>query len=317
MSKRAIVLGGAGLIGSHLSVRLLKDGYDVVVIDKRGRRESPILRSIENRDRFHYIKHDITIPYEIGCDELYNLTSPIEFGNEFDYIDQMKLTSMGIINSLNNTIGNDTKVLYASSDDVYNFDRLDVEYQSDRFFLAEAKRFGESLHRAHQAHYNIDLRVARIFSTYGANSGLRDQHVIGKMIVEALHNHDIAIYGNGEQVRTFCWVEDIVDGLIRMMRTHTHERIIIADLGSPNQITIRELAEMIITLTGSKSNIYHISARADEPRYKIPHLKTAQNELKWEASTPLKEGLLRTINYIEKELSLIAINQMSWIEIYG
>lgn len=305
------------MIGSHLSFRLLKEGYDVIVIDKRGRRESPLLRNIENKERFHYIKHDITSPYEIGCDELYNLCAPVEFGNTVDYIEEQRLISMGSINSLNNLIGSSTKVLFASSDDIYNFDQVKTEYTSEKKYIAEAKRFGESIHKAYQNHYDLDLRIARIFSTYGSNAGLRDQHVIGKMIVEALNNHDITIYGSGEQIRTFCWVEDMVDGLMRLMRAHNNEKILTADLGSSKQTSIRELAELIIALTGSRSNIHHVSSRADEPRYKIPNLKVAQNELKWSATTPLKEGVLRTINYIEKELSLIAMNQMSWIEIYG
>ncbi|MFI3264353.1 MAG: NAD-dependent epimerase/dehydratase family protein [Rikenellaceae bacterium] len=317
MSKRTIVLGGAGLIGSHLCVKLLEKGYEVVCIDKRGRRESPLLRNIENRDRFHYIKHDITTPYEIGCDELFNLASPIEYGDSFDYIDDQRLISYGAINSLENLIGSNTKVLFGSSDDIYNFDRLDVKYKSPNRFVSDSKRFGESLHRAYNSHHKIDVRIARIFSTYGSNAGLRDQHVISKMIVQALNNHDITINGKGDQLRTFCWVDDMADGLIKLMSAHSNSRIITADLGSVNQISIRQLAELIISLTGSKSNIYHAPAKIDEPRYKIPDLKIAQQQLHWEATTTLREGLLRTISYIEKELSSIAMSQMSWVEIYG
>ncbi len=317
MSKRAIVLGGAGLIGSHLCVKLLKSGYDVICIDKRGRRESPLLRNIENRERFHYIKHDITTPYEIGCDELYNLATPVEYGESFDYIGDQRLTSYGIINSLNNIVGTNAKVLYGSSDDIYNYDRVDVRYKSHKKFIADSKRFGESLHLAYNSQYKVDARIARIFSTYGPNAGLRDQHIISKMITQALNNQDISIYGKGDQIRTFCWVEDIVEGLIKLMGVHNNNQVISVDLGANNQITIRELAELIISLTGSKSNIYHIAPKVDEPRYKIPNLKTAQRQLQWEATTPLREGLLRTINYIEKELSSIAMSQMSWVEIYG
>ncbi len=317
MGKRAIVLGGAGLIGSHLVIRLLGEGYDVVVIDKRRRRESPLLRHIENRERFHYIQHDITVPYEIGCDELYNLASPVEFSDDYDILGMQRLTALSAINSLENIVGGDTRVLYGSSDDVYNFDRMDYRYTSDKRYLADAKRFGESIHRAYNSQYKIDVRIARIFSTFGAHAGLRDQHAIGKMIVEALTNHDIAIHGNGEQVRTFCWVEDMVDGLIALMRAHNGDCILTADLGSEHKITVRELAELIISLTGSRSNIHHLAAKADEPPYKIPNLRVANDELHWSATTPLKEALLRTISSIEKELAEINMSQMSWVEIYG
>ncbi|MFI3323328.1 MAG: NAD-dependent epimerase/dehydratase family protein [Rikenellaceae bacterium] len=317
MSKRAIVLGGAGLIGSHLCVRLLKEGYDVVCIDKRGRRESPLLRHIENRERFHYLKHDITTPYEIGCDELYNLIAPIEFGENVDPIALQQLTIAGSINPLSILGGSNTKVLYGSSDDVYNYERPDINYTSRKRFIADSRRFAESIHRAHHIEDNLDLRIARIFSTYGAHAGLRDQHIIGNMIVKALNNHDITIHGSGDQIRTFCWVEDMVDGLRRLMQAHNNERIITADLGSATTITIRELAELIISLTGSRSNIHHVAARADEPPYKIPTLQVAENELNWSATTDLREGLLRTISYIEKELASIAMSQMSWVEIYS
>lgn len=317
MSKRAIVLGGAGLIGSHLCVRLLMEGYDVICIDKRGRRESPLLRNIENRERFHYIKHDLATPYAIGCDEIYNLISPVEYGDDCNYLEDQRITPLSINNSLHNIIGSNTKVLYGSSDDVYNFDRLDVAYDSPKEFIAQTKRFGESMHRAYSLHHKIDVRIARIFSTYGAGAGLRDQHVIGKMIVEALNNNEITIYGNGDHIRTFCWVEDMVDGLIRLMRAHNLSRLMSVDLGASTQISIRELAEMIISLTGSRSPIRHIAARESEPRHKIPNLKAAKSQLEWEPTTNLHEGLMRTICYIEKELSAITMSQMSWVEIYG
>ncbi|MFR9504178.1 MAG: NAD-dependent epimerase/dehydratase family protein [Rikenellaceae bacterium] len=317
MSKRAIVLGGAGLIGSHLCIKLLKEGCDVVCIDKRGQRESPLLRHVENRDKFHYIKHDITIPYNIGCDELYNLASPIEFGDDFDIVEELHQITMGAINALNTLIDNNSKVLYGSSDDVYNFDKLDQRYTSNKRFLADAKRFGESIHRAYNAKFKIDTRIARIFSTYGAYAGLRDQHVINKMIIKALNNQDITIYGSGNQQRTFCWVNDIVDGIIKLMRTPNSNGVLTADLGSSTTISIRELAEMIISLTGSRSNIFHVAARVEELPYKVPDLKIAEDQLDWHASTSLREGLQRTISYIEKELSTIAMSQMSWVEIYG
>ncbi len=317
MSKRTIVLGGAGLIGSHLCLQLLKDGNEVICIDSRSRKESPLLRKIENRERFHYIKHDITTPFEIGCDELYNLTSPIEFGDNFDYIGSQRLMSLGVINTLNPIIGSKTKVLYGSSDDIYNFERLDVNYKSNKRYIADARRFGESLHRAYNSKHKIDVRIARIFSTYGSNSGLRDQHIIGKMIIQALNNQNIAIYGNGEQLRTFCWVDDIVNGLIRLMRVHNNNSVITADLGSSVQISVRHLAELIISLTGSSSSIHHLPQRIEEPRYKIPNLKVAQEQLNWNDTTLLREGLQRTISYIEKELSTIAVSQLSWVEIYG
>ncbi len=317
MNKRAIILGGAGLIGSHLAIRLLREGYDVIAIDKRSRSESPLLNVVENINRFHYIKHDITKPYEIGCDELYNLTSNVEYGTQVDYMETQRLSSLGIMNSLDIIAGDKTKVVYASSDDIYNFERNDTKYSSPKQFIANAKRFGESLYCAYNMHYGIDCRIARIFSTYGANSGLRDQHVIGRMIVEALNNQDIVINGNGEQTRSFCWVEDMVTGLVSLMRAHNSEGVLTCDLGSPIQVSVRHIADEIVELTGSKSRIRHIAARAEEPRNKIPDTKGTNKKIGWEATTSLKEGLQRAINYTEKELSAVAMKQMSWIEIYG
>ncbi len=316
MKKRAIVLGGAGLLGSHLCVRLLQEGYELFCIDKRDQSESPLLRDLENRSRFRYIKHDITTPYEIGCDELYNLTALPIYGHNYNPIDDLKLASIGSINSLNNIAKSCGKVFYASSDDVYTSSNRSSK-NSITQFRADACRTAESIHIAYHDINRIETRVARIFSTYGANSSSQDLRVINRMIIDALNNRDIVIYGSGEQVRTFCWVDDAIDGIIRLMRTHSSTSLITADIGSAHKVSINTLAKMIVDLSGSLSNIIHIEARPGETLLKVPNLKVMENEVGWHSTTPLREGLLRTINHLEKELSHKAIMELSWIEVHS
>ncbi len=316
MGQRVVVVGGAGVIGSHLCLRLLKEGSEVICIDRRNQGDSALLRDVVDSS-FNYIKHDITIPYRVSCDELYNLASPRAQWDQIDPIDQLRLDSLGVVNTLDTIHDrNKTRVVYASADDVYNFRAPENLYFSPNRFIANAKRAGESIHEAYYLSRMIESRVARIFTTYGSDGDLNDQRVVTRMIVEALNNRDIYIYGSGEQSRTFCWVEDIVDGLIKLMRAHAPNGRLTLDLGSSTEITIRELADMIVSLCGSRSNIYHLGARLDEPRFKYPNLKHARNELKWEATTPLKEGLLRLISFLERELSRASVDRMSWVEIH-
>ena len=181
--------------------------------------------------------------------------------------------------------------------------------------LAEGKRAGEALHRAYQYEFGVDARIARIFNTYGSGADLMDQRVVMKMIVAALQNRDIPINGSGEQLRTFCWVEDVVDGLVRLMEAPPAETTRTANFGSSHEVTIRSLAEKIIALTGSSSHIVHAEARIDDIRRRTPDISATRRELDWAPRTPLIEGLRRTISYVEKELAEKNYAGISWVEI--
>lgn len=315
--KHIIVLGGVGLIGSHLCRALIKNGDRVTCIDTRGVGASPLLHEVIYEESFRYIHHDITHPFEIDCDYIINLASTTthHLGNT-PHSTALRTDILGTLNSLETARHNGAKVLYASSGDIYNqtFDRSANEQScaaTPQNFEIEGKRAAEALLRA----YNVDSRIARIFNTYGTGCTLTDNRVIPAMILDALYNRDITIYGSGEQQRTFCWVGDIVDALRKMMSAPRAKGTMIYNLGSTHEISIRELAERIISLTGSRSHINHISARQNDPRRKMPNISRARKELKWEPTTSLNEGLKRTVEYIERELSTAEYSRRSWIEI--
>ncbi len=314
MKKRIVVLGGAGVLGRNLCSKLVSEGQDVVCIDNRDAPKQ--MDMLHELGRFNYIKHDVTKVYDVGCDQIYNLASPRNINDNIDSLAHLRLGALGCLNTLNCALREGARVLYGSADDVYNFNHVEIDYYNQNYFIAEACRTGEAMHRSfHKAHM-MDIRIARIFSTFGSGN-IEDRHVVTKMIIEALSSRDIYVYGSGEQIRTFCWVDDMVDGLIKMMAAHSPKGILTLDLGSSFEISIRNLAELIISLCGSHSRIHHIESRVDDPRYKSPQYNTTHNQIGWQATTPLKEGLLRYINYIEKELSLIKMKEYSWVEIHG
>ena len=315
--KEIVVLGGVGLIGSHLCRKLIENGERVICIDSRGVGASPILHEVIYEERFRYIHHDITRPFEVSCDYIINLASSAVhyIGNDASST-ALRTDLLGSINSLDVARYNGAKVLYGSSGDIYglSYDRSFDERASSNLphsFEIEGKRAAEALHRA----YGGDTRIARIFNTYGSGCSLSDRRVIPTMILDALYNRDITIYGSGEQQRTFCWVGDIVDGLIKMMSIPGRKEATIYNLGSTHEISIRELAEKIISLTGSRSHINHIAARHNDLRRKMPNISRARKELKWEATTSLNEGLKRTVEYIERELSAAEFARRTWVEV--
>ncbi len=315
--KQIVVLGGVGLIGSHLCRTLIENGDSVICIDTRGVGASPLLHDVIYEERFRYIHHDITHPFDIDCDCIINLASPAAYyaGNDLAAT-ALRTDILGSINALEAARSNGAKVIYASSGDVYGLyhDHSPDEYGTSSLpqnFEIEGKRAAEALHKA----YGGNNRIARLFNTYGSGCSLSDRRVIPAMIIDALYNRDITIYGSGEQQRTFCWVGDIVDGLIRIMRAPQGKEMIIYNLGSNHEISIRELAEKIISLTGSSSHINHVAARPNDPRRKMPNITRARKELRWEPSTSLNEGLQRTVEYIERELSAMEFARRTWVEV--
>ena len=315
--KQIVVLGGVGLVGSHLCRTLIERGDSVICIDTRGVGASTLLHDVIYDERFRYIHHDITQPFDIDCDCIVNLASPAAYyaGNDLNAT-ALRTDILGSINALEASRSNGAMIIYASSGDVYGLylDHSPDEYGTSNLpqsFEIEGKRAAEALHKA----YGGDNRIARLFNTYGTGCSLSDRRVIPAMIIDALYNRDITIYGSGEQQRTFCWVGDIVDGLLKIMKAPQGKDMMIYNLGSNHEISIRELAEKIIALTGSSSHINHIAARPSDPRRKMPNLSRARKELHWEPTTSLNEGLKRTVEYIERELTAMEFSRRTWVEV--
>ena len=320
MQKRIVVLGGVGFIGSHLCLRLLNDGHEVFCVDIRDTADSPLLRDMPPHPEFRYVRHNIVNAFGIRCDEIYNLAAPSRVRyNKALPVETLKVNTLGSINALDTARAEHARILFASAGNIYAANCRDTAEESGfcttRRILAEGKRAAEAMHRAYQSEFGVDARIARIFNTYGTGADLMDQRVVMKMIVAALQNRDIPINGSGEQLRTFCWVEDVVDGLVRLMEAPPAETTRTANFGRSHEVTIRSLAEKIIALTGSSSHIVHAEARIDDIRRRTPDISATRRELDWAPRTPLIEGLRRTISYVEKELAEKNYAGISWVEI--
>ena len=319
VTKRVLVTGGAGLIGSHLCKHLVEQGHHVFCMDTQNPNESSAIRKIADARNFNYLRHNVITPFSLHVDQIYHLATPstIKYSPAI-YVDTFKVNVVGAINCLENARTCRADVLFASSGSVYGGARHAILSESLGYGLsgnnpmAESKRATEGLFRSYKSDYIIETKIARIFNTYGTGCYIEDQHVVPKMIIAALQNRDVTVYGNGEQLRTFCWVCDVVDGLVRLMDLPPDRRSVTVNLGSTHEISIRELAEKIISLCGSRSRIIHTAPHTDDPRNMMPDITLARKLLDWQASTMLEEGLKRTIAYFETELSA----NKSWVEIY-
>ena len=319
--KRVVVLGGAGLIGSHLCMRLTDAGDEVVCIDTADISTSPLLAPYLRRRAIRYICHNIEKSFVISGEQIYNLASPTFITRIGTHpLKILRTNIMGSINALETARRNGATVLFASSGDIYGGTGQQPFVEKDIFAgritpYAESKRAAEALHYAYAKEHGCRCRIARIFSTYGTGGRIDDQRIVMRMVVEALLGRDILISGSGEQLRTFCWVGDMADALIRLMNIPDTEPTATVNLGSSVEISINRLADMIVTLTGSRSRIVHIPARSDDPRRMAPDLTRARNMLDWRASTSIEDGLRMTIGYVESVLhSLTRDNAAEWIE---
>ena len=319
--KRVVVLGGAGLIGSHLCMRLTDAGDEVVCIDTADISTSPLLAPYMRRRAIRYICHDIEKSFVISGEQIYNLASPTFITRIGTHpLKILRTNIMGSINALETARRNGATVLFASSGDIYGGTGQQPFVEKDIFAgritpYAESKRAAEALHYAYAKEHGCRCRIARIFSTYGTGGRIDDQRIVMRMVVEALLGRDILISGSGEQLRTFCWVGDMADALIRLMNIPDTEPTATVNLGSSVEISINRLADMIVTLTGSRSRIVHIPARSDDPRRMAPDLTRARNMLDWRASTSIEDGLRMTIGYVQSVLhSLTRDNAAEWIE---
>ena len=310
--KRILVTGGAGFLGSHLCERLLNEGNDVLCLDNffTGVREN-IIHLMDNH-RFELIRHDVVEPILLEVDEIYNLAcpaSPIHY--QYNPIKTTKTSVMGAINMLGLAKRTRAKILQASTSEVYG--DPNVHPQSEDYWgnvnpiglrscYDEGKRCAETLFFDYHREHGIPIKVARIFNTYGPRMHPADGRVVSNFIIQALKGEDITLYGDGSQTRSFCYVDEMVDGFIRLMAS-PDDFTGPVNLGNPDEFTIRELAEKVVTMTGSKSKLVCKPLPADDPKQRQPDITLAKQELGWEPKIKLEEGLKKTIAYFDKLLT--------------
>ena len=308
---RILITGGAGFLGSHLSKRLLKEGHEVICMDNffTGRKRN-ILDLVENSN-FEMIRHDVTDPFKVECDQIYNLAcpaSPVHY--QYNAIKTIKTSVMGAINCLGLAKRVNARVFQASTSEVYGDPSVHPQPEAYwgnvnpigiRSCYDEGKRCAETLFMDYRRQNGVDVRIARIFNTYGPNMCPDDGRVVSNFIVQALQGHDITVYGEGEQTRSFCYCDDLIEGFIRMM--NQDETIGPMNIGNPSEFTILELAEKVINLTGSQSKIIHETLPSDDPKQRQPDITQARQVLDWEPKYSLDEGLKPTIAYFDKLLA--------------
>lgn len=309
MKKKVLVTGGAGFLGSHLCEKLLSKGNEVICLDNyfTGQKQN-IIHLIDN-PYFELIRHDITMPFFIEVDEIYNLAcpaSPIHY--QQNPIKTMKTSVMGAINMLGLAKRINAKVLQASTSEVYGDPlehpqkesyRGNVNPIGERACYDEGKRAAETLFTSYRLQNNVSTKILRIFNTYGPRMKPNDGRVISNFIMQALRNQPITIHGDGSQTRSFSYVDDIVDVMIKMMETPDSVTGPI-NVGNPNEFTILELAHQIINKTGSSSNLVFLPLPCDDPMQRKPDISLAQKTLEWSPTTTLESGLDKTINYFKK-----------------
>lgn len=307
--KRVLVTGGAGFIGSHLCSELLDRGYDVICLDNFFTGSKDSIRHLLENNRFELIRHDITKEYFIEVDEIYNLAcpaSPVHY--QYNPIKTVKTSVLGIINMLGLAKRCKAKILQASTSEVYGDPAVHPQKESYwgnvnpigiRSCYDEGKRVAETLMFDYHRQNKVDIRVVRIFNTYGPNMNINDGRVVSNFIVQALQNKDITIYGDGSQTRSFCYVSDLVSGMIKMMENENNF-IGPVNLGNPSETSILDFAKFIIELTGSKSKIVFLPLPSDDPLQRKPDISLAADKLGWEPLVDVKDGLLKTIEYFRK-----------------
>lgn len=304
--KKVLVTGGAGFVGSHLCDRLLKDGHEVVCLDNyfTGQKQN-IIHLLDNK-YFELIRHDVTMPFFIEVDEIYNLAcpaSPVHY--QYNAIKTMKTSVMGAINMLGLAKRIRAKILQASTSEVYGDPQVHPQVETywghvnpigERSCYDEGKRAAETLFVNYHKQNKVKIKIIRIFNTYGPRMHPNDGRVVSNFIVQALQNQDITIYGDGHQTRSFQYVDDLVEGMIRMMASRD-EFTGPVNIGNPNEFTMLELAEKVIKLTGTKSKIVKMPLPPDDPTQRQPDISLAKRELNWEPKIQLEDGLKKTIEY--------------------
>lgn len=308
MGKRILVTGGSGFLGSHLIERLLHEGNEVVAIDNYFTGQKRNLVHLLDHPYFELVRHDVTMPYYVEVDEIYNLAcpaSPIHY--QYNPIKTMKTSVMGAVNMLGLAKRIKAKILQASTSEVYGDPEEHPQKETywghvnpigERACYDEGKRAAETLFINYHQQNGVRIKIIRIFNTYGPRMHPNDGRVVSNFIVQALQNKDITIYGDGSQTRSFCYVDDLIEGMIRMMETPDHV-IGPINMGNPNEFTIKQLAEKVLELTGSRSKLIYQKLPSDDPMQRKPDISLAIQTLDWEPQISFDEGLVKTIEYFK------------------
>lgn len=308
LQKRVLVTGGAGFLGSHLCDRLVADGHDVLCLDNFFTGSKRNIKHLQEKSNFELIRHDLSQPILLEVDEIYNLAcpaSPIHY--QYNPVKTIKTNVMGAIHMLGLAKRVKAKILQASTSEIYGNPIVHPQKEDYwgnvnpiglRSCYDEGKRCAETLFFDYHRQNKVNIRVARIFNTYGPRMHPYDGRVVSNFIVQALKNRDITVYGDGFQTRSFCYVDDLIEGLIRMMNG-PDDFTGPVNIGNPNEFTISELAEKAIRLTGSRSKIVHHPLPQDDPRQRRPDIALAKSRLGWEPLVSLEQGLKNTIAYFK------------------
>ncbi len=302
---RTLVTGGAGFLGSHLCDRLLKDGHEVISLDNFFTGEKRNIAHLLERPDFELMRHDVTDPFKAEVDRIYNLACPASPPHyQYNAIKTIKTSVMGAIHCLGLAKRTRARVFQASTSEVYGDPAEHPQRESYwgnvnpvgiRSCYDEGKRCAETLFMDYHRQNGVDIRIVRIFNTYGPRMHPNDGRVVSNFIVQALRGEDLTIYGDGTQTRSFCYVDDLIEGFVRLM---DHPSLTTpVNIGNPGEFTMLELAEMVIKKIGGKSKITFLPLPGDDPKQRRPDIGLAKNELGWKPTVPLEDGLERTIDY--------------------
>jgi len=308
MKQRVLVTGGAGFLGSHLCEKLLNEGHEVLCLDNFFTGQKANIISFIDHPYFELVRHDVTTPINLEVDEIYNLAcpaSPIHY--QFDPVHTTKTSVMGMINMLDLANRTKAKILQASTSEIYGDPNVHPQPESywgnvntigPRACYDEGKRVAETLMFDYKRQYDVKIKVMRIFNTYGPRMHPNDGRVVSNFIVQALQNKDITIYGTGNQTRSFCYCDDLIDGMVKLMNSSDAFSGPV-NIGNPIEFTMNELAQKVIALTQSQSKIIYMPLPQDDPQQRRPDITLAKKELQWEPKIELEEGLIKTIEYFK------------------
>ncbi|MGB0712219.1 MAG: UDP-glucuronic acid decarboxylase family protein [Gammaproteobacteria bacterium] len=309
MNKQVLVTGGAGFIGSHLCRRLVDDGHDVLCVDNFFTSHRDNIRPLLSDPHFEFMRHDVTFPLYVEVDEIYNLAcpaSPIHY--QHDPVQTTKTSVHGAINMLGLAKRLGARIFQASTSEVYGDPAVHPQTEDywgnvnpigPRACYDEGKRCAETLFFDYNKQHGLDIKVARLFNTYGPNMHPNDGRVVSNFIVQALSGKDLTIYGDGSQTRSFCYVDDMIEAMVRFMGSSAHGPL---NLGNPDEYSILELAEMVRELTGARVDIRFEALPRNDPVRRRPDISAARDALDWEPSTPIRDGLHKTVDYFADRL---------------
>jgi UDP-glucuronate decarboxylase len=310
INKKVLVTGGAGFLGSHLCERLLDEGNEVICVDNFFTGTKQNIAHLDGDPNFEVMRHDVSFPLYVEVDEIYNLAcpaSPIHY--QYNPVQTTKTSVVGAINMLGLAKRTRSKIMQASTSEIYGDPEVhpqpetywgNVNPNGPRACYDEGKRCAETLFSDYREQYGVDVRIARIFNTYGPRMHPHDGRVVSNFIIQALRGEDITIYGDGSQTRSFCFMGDLIEGFIRLMDSEYQHPV---NLGNPGEFTIRELAEKVIEMTGSGSKIVYHDLPVNDPTRRRPDITLANEQLNWSPTVKLDEGLAKTIQFFDYKLS--------------